>query len=78
MYLQVNESKTEFSTIYLANQSDRDTNGQPSANNEPWRSNKTLGSLICTEKSIPRRRILADIASKKFGVWLNGKKAKII
>ena len=47
--LQVNESKTEFSTVYLANQSDRDTNGQPSANNEPWRSNKTLGSLLCTE-----------------------------
>ena len=31
--LQVNESKTEFSTVYLANQSDRNSNGQPLANN---------------------------------------------
>jgi hypothetical protein len=31
--LQVNESKTEFSIVYLAKQSDRDKNGQPLANN---------------------------------------------
>ena len=40
--LQVNESKTEFSTVYLARQSEKDTNNQPLANNEPWRSSKSL------------------------------------
>ncbi|KAL5251782.1 hypothetical protein ACHWQZ_G014807 [Mnemiopsis leidyi] len=76
--LQVNESKTEFSTVYLANQSDRDSNGQPLANSEPWRSNKTLGSLLCTEKDIQRRRILADLAFKKFEkVWLKGKRISL-
>ena len=76
--LQVNESKTEFNTVYLAKKSDKDSNGQPMANNEPWRSSKTLGSLLCTEKDITRRRILADVAFKKFEkVWLIGKKISL-
>ena len=62
--LQVNESKTEFCMVYLAQQNDKDLNGQPLANNEPWRSSKTLGSLLCTEKDITRRRILAESAFK--------------
>ena len=64
--LQVNEIKTEVNTFYLSKQSDKDTNGQLLADNKPWRSNKSLGSLLCTEKDIQRRRILAEIAFKKF------------
>ena len=76
--LKVNESKTEFSTVYLAKQTDKDSNGQPIVNNEPWRSSKSLGSLLCTEKDIMRRRILADAAFKKFTkVWITGKKISL-
>ena len=76
--LQVNESKTEFSTVYLARQSEKDTNNQPLANNEPWRSSKSLGSLLCSEKDIQRRRILAEVAFRKFQkVWLFGKKISL-
>ena len=76
--LEVNETKTEFSTVYLAKQSDRDANNQPIVNNEPWRSNKSLGSLLCSEKDIQRRRILAEVAFKKFEkVWLSGKKISL-
>ena len=59
--------------VYLAQQKDEDLNGQPLANNEPWLSSKTLGSLLCTEKDITRRRILNESAFKKFQkVWLTG------
>jgi len=76
--LQVNESKTEFCTIYLAQQKDKDVNGQPLVNNEPWRRSKTLGSFLCTEKDIARRRILAESAFKKFEkIWLTGKKISL-
>ena len=76
--LQVNESKTEFTTVYLAQQKDKDQAGQPIANNEPWRSSKSLGSLLCTEKDITRRRILAESAFKKFEkIWLSGKKISL-
>ena len=38
----------------------------------------TLGSLLCTEKDIQRRRILADMDFEKFEkVWLNGKKISL-
>ena len=76
--LYVNESKTEFTNVYLAKQSDRDSKDQPLANNEPWRTSKTLGSLLCTEKDIVRRRILAEAAFKKFQkVWATGKKISL-
>ena len=76
--LQVNESKTEFCTVDLAHQKDTDSNGQPLVNNEPWRKCKSLGSLLCTEKDIQRRRILAESAFKKFEkIWLSGKKISL-
>lgn len=76
--LEVNESKTEFTTVYIAKQSDRDQNNQPLANNEPWRSNKSLGSLLCTEKDVTRRIMLANVAFNKFGkIWLTGKKISL-
>ncbi len=64
--------------MYLARQSEKDTNNQPLANNEPWRSSKSLGSLLCSEKDIQRRRILAEVAFRKFQkVWLFGKKISL-
>ena len=45
-----------------------------------WRNNliKTRRSLLCTEKDIQRRIILAEIAFKKFEkVWLSGKKISL-
>ena len=69
--LKMNESKTEYVRFYLAKKGDLDQQDQPLINNEPWRSNKALGSLLCSEKDIKSRCIRGDIAFKKFQkVWL--------
>ena len=76
--LEVNESKTEFHSVYLAQPSDKDDSGQKLAGNEPWRSNLSLGSLLCTEKDIAKRRTLAHAAFSNFKkVWLTGKKISL-
>ena len=42
------------------------------------RSNKTLGSLLCTEKDISRRRVLAQAAFDEYKkVWITGKKISL-
>ena len=64
--------------MYRAEPTAKDDSGQKLAGNEPWRSNKSLGSLLCTEKDIARRRILAHAAFSKFKkVWLTGKKISL-
>ena len=76
--LKVNESKTEYVHFYLASKNDRDAQNQPLINNEPWRSSKSLGSLLCTEKDIISRCNMAEIAFRKFQkVWLMGKKISL-
>ena len=69
--LIVNEAKTEYVEVYLAKKGDTDDNNQPLINNEPWRSSKSLGSLLCTEKDIANRCIKGEVAFRKFQkVWL--------
>ena len=76
--LTVNETKTEYVKFYLAKKTDRDDNNQPLAKNEPWRSSKLLGSLLCSEKDIASRCIKGAIAFGKFEkVWLAGKKISL-
>ena len=76
--LLVNGIKTEFNPIYLASTDDRDESGQKLSGNEPWRTSKSLGSLLCTEKDITRRRRLAEAAFTKFKkVWITSKKISL-
>ena len=76
--LEVNESKTEFHSVYRAEPTAKDDSGQKLAGNEPCRSSKSLGSLLCTEKDIARRRTLAHAAFSIFKkVWLTGKKISL-
>ena len=76
--LTVNETKTEYQKVYLAKKGDTDENNQPLINNEPWRSSKSLGSLLCTEKDIASRCTKGEIAFRKYQkVWLMGSKISL-
>ena len=46
--LLVNESKTEFTHIYLADASEADGQGAATRGNETWRSRKSLESMLCS------------------------------
>ena len=51
---------------------------QPLINNEPWRSSKSLGSSLCSEKDITSRCIKGEAAFRKFEkVWLTRKKISL-
>ena len=66
----MNEDKTEKVHIYLAKKNDRDEKRQLLIDNEPWRSSKLLGSLMCSVKDIERRIILGNSAFSTFqNVW---------
>jgi hypothetical protein len=75
--LFVNETKTEFAIIQLADPSDL-TPSRKSIRKEklePWRSNKSLGSLLCSEKDIQRRCNLGEAAFQNYDkCWLQGPK----
>ena len=72
--LNVNETKTEFVHVYVANKNDYNSDGSPVAKNEEWRSSKLLGSLLCSTQDIFRRIILGNVAFNKFKtVWIKHK-----
>ncbi|XP_063679797.1 uncharacterized protein LOC134815179 [Bolinopsis microptera] len=48
--LFVNESKTEFTHIYLAEKNEVDDKGEPLRGREPWRSSISLGSKLCSNE----------------------------
>ena len=78
--LFINPSKTEYVNFYLADPKPKMKKkvvvGTVYRGEEPWRTHKTLGSLMCSEKDIKHRCILGNVAFKKFeNVWL--KKTKI-
>ena len=76
--LRVNEQKTEFVKVYLAEKEDTDAYGVKVAGNEPWRSSKLLGSLLCSTKDIFHRIHLENIAFSNFKkVWLQGKRISL-
>ena len=76
--LRVNEQKTEFVKVYIAGKDEADSNGVKVAGDEPWRSNKLLGSLLCSTKDIFQRIHLGNIAFANFKkVWLQGKRISL-
>ena len=76
--LIVNETKTEFVKVSLASRNEKDYKDQPLINNEPWRSSKSLGSLLCCEKDITSHCIKGEAAFRKFEkVWLTRKKISL-
>ena len=75
--LIVNKSKTEFARLYLADKSELTRSGKSVRKEklEDWRSNKSLGSLLCSEKDIERRRQLGNVAFANYQkCWLKGAK----
>ena len=64
--LRVNEQKTEFVKVYIAGKDEADSNGVKVAGDELWRSNKLLGSLLCSTKDIFQRIHLGNIAFANF------------
>jgi hypothetical protein len=69
--LNVNDDKTEFVHVYVANKMDKDSKGQPLTKNEEWRISKLLGSLLCSTKDILNRIQLGNVAFANFKkVWL--------
>ena len=76
--LYMNDSKTERVHLYLAKRGDVDEHGTPLVDNEPWRSSKLLGSLLCSIKDIERRIILANSAfSNLKNIWQKRKKISL-
>ncbi|KAL5272935.1 hypothetical protein ACHWQZ_G000942 [Mnemiopsis leidyi] len=73
--LNVNESKTEFVHLFLASKDEIDHDGKPLKDNEPWRSSKSLGSLLCSVADIKHRIVLANSAFQIYKkVWLEKSK----
>ena len=76
--LHINPSKTEFVHFYLADPKPTVKRkvivGKVYRGDEEWRSNKTLGSLMCTVKDIKNRIFLGNVAFSKFQkVWMKSK-----
>ena len=71
--LIVNESKTEFTKLYIAGKNERDEKGELIKNREPWRSSVSLGSKLCDKEDIQRRCILGNVAFQDYmKVWEQG------
>ena len=64
--LLVNESKTEFTLIYLADVSDADNQSVATRGNETWRSRKSLGSMPCSSTDIMHCCVLGNLSFHSF------------
>ncbi|XP_063687758.1 uncharacterized protein LOC134821025 [Bolinopsis microptera] len=64
--LFVNEDKTDFTHVYLAEKGAKDDQGKPIAGNELWRKSITLGSMLCSKEDISRRICLGYAAFNKY------------
>ncbi len=60
--LFMNQTKTEFTHVFLAETGEMTDDDKPLRDNEPWRKNKTLGSLLCSTEDITSRCISGNIA----------------
>ena len=70
----MNEAKTEFAHVYLADPSETDDDGDPLRGREKWRTRKLLGSLVCSCADIDARCTAGNIAFRSFqGLWIHGK-----
>ncbi|XP_038074896.1 uncharacterized protein LOC119742796 [Patiria miniata] len=59
--LFMNETKTEFTHVYLAEATETDLHGKDVRGNESWRKNKTLGSLLCSTSDITAHCIQGNV-----------------
>ena len=80
--LHINPTKTEFVHFYLAEpkplKKRKVVVGKIYRGDEPWRTIKTLGSLMCPVKDIKNRIFLGHVAFSKFDkVWLSGSKISV-
>ena len=57
----MNETKTEFSQIYLAEATEIDSHGKALRGNESWEKNKTSGSLLCSTTDITARCMQGNV-----------------
>ena len=70
--LFVNEDKTEFCHVFLAEKGETDENGNILSGNEPWRKSTILGSNLCSKADLERRIILGYVAFHKYRkTWSN-------
>ena len=73
--LLVNESKTEFTHIYLADASEANDQGAATGGNETWRSRKSLGSMLCSSTDIMHCCVLGNLSFHSFwSMWMRGPK----
>lgn len=71
--LFVNESKTAYTRVYLAETKERDEHNNLLRGNEQWRETIVLGSKLCSERDIQHRLNKANIAFHTYKkIWLNG------
>ena len=78
--LFVNDSKTEYTEVFLATKQQKGPDGKRGSlvNNEPWRSTKSLGSFLCSNRDIEERCNKGWQAFTKFEkVWVHGKKISL-
>ena len=75
--LFVNNDKTEYTRFYLADKTELNLNGKSirKLQQEDWRGNKSLGSVLCSVADIKRRCNLGNVAFTNFNkCWLQGPK----
>ena len=73
--LLLNESKTEFTHIYLAEATEVGDQGALTQGNKAWHSSKSLGFLLCSSKDIMHRFVLGNLSFRSFwSMWMRGAK----
>jgi hypothetical protein len=71
--LFVNDTKTEYTRVYLADVNEKDIYGKKVRGNEEWRESILLGSKLCSVRDIQHRINKANIAFHTYKkVWLHG------
>ena len=69
--LLVNESKTEFTHIHLADANQKNKNGKAVRGNEQWRNSRSLGSCLCSSADVLHRCSLGTAAFHSlWAMWL--------
>ena len=76
--LFVNEDRTAFTRVYLANSGEMDTSGKLVASREEWRRSITLCSMLCNEADIQQRFSLGSAAFNEYKkAWTNKKRLMV-
>ena len=75
--LFINDTKTEYTRVHLADVDDVNDKGKKIREGklEEWRTNKVLGSLLCSTEYVRRRCQLGNVAFANYDkCWLKGPK----